>query len=173
MKNLREISASTSKSPICFIFLQQIKLERKRKRTLNQSNKENTEVNKRQSEGQWFPRNRLGRRCLKAALIRTLSKKKKRVFSRYTDGNKVNLSSNQAWTSDRFINVFTSYQTYKQINLIVTACVSLCDHYTRQVDFSLSRPEVQKGSVNISVEEKFKTLLSFIVEPHSPTSIQI
>ena len=33
--------------------------------------------------------------------------------------------------------------------------------------------QVQKGSVNISVEEKFKTLLSFILEPHSSTSIQI
>ena len=129
------------------------------------------------SKGQWFPRNPLGRWCLKSSLIPTLSKKKSvsfaDTFSNGTDGKKVNFSSNQGWTSERFINVFASYQTYKQINLIVTACVSLYDHYTRQVDFSLSRPEVQKGSVNISVEEKLKTLLSFILEPDWPTSIQI
>ena len=50
MNNLREISQSTSKWHICFIFLEQIKLERKENAlTINRKglSEENTEVNNR------------------------------------------------------------------------------------------------------------------------------
>ena len=96
------------------------------------------------------------------------------IRSNGSDAKKVNFSSNQGWTSQIFLNIFTSYQTYKQINLIVTGCVSLCEAlHTAERFFTVDLREVQKGSLNISVEEKLKTLLSFIIEPHSPTFIQI
>ena len=141
--------------------------------------KENTEVNNRNcatSEAQWFPPNLFQTMPHNTSYSNSFKEEKPcllAIYSNGSDAKKVNLSSNQGWTSQRFLNVFTSCQTYKQINLIVTGCVNLCDCCTRQIEFSLSTSEVQKGSVNISVEEKLKTLLFFIIEPNSPTSIQI
>ena len=182
MNNFREISQNTRKWHICLIFRQQIKLERKENSlwiNLKGLSKENTEANNRNcasSEAQWFPPNLFQTMPQNTSHSNCFKEEKPCLLLIHLNGSdakKVNFNSNQGWTSKRFLNVFTSYQTYKQINLIVTACVSLCDHCTRQLDFSLSTSEVQKGSLNISVGEKFKTLFSFIIEPHSPTSIQI
>ena len=182
MKNFREISQSTSKSHICLIFRQQIKLERKENSfwiNLKGLSKENTEVNNRNcasSEGQWFPPNLFQTMPQNTSHSNSFKEEKPcllPIHSNGSDAKKVNFNSNQGWTSKIFLNVLTSYQTYKQINLIVTGCVSLCDHCTRQIDFSLSTSEVQKGSLNILVEEKFKTSFSSIIEPNSTISIQI
>ena len=182
MNNFRETSQSTSKWHICLIFRQQIKLERKENSlwiNLKGLSKENTEVNNRNcasSEAQCFPPNLFQTTPQNTSHSNSFKEEKLCLLpirSNGSDAKKVNFNGNQSRTNKRFLNVFTSYQTYKQINFIVTGCVSLIDHCTQQTDFSLSTSEVQKGSLNISVEGKFKTLLSFIIEPNSPTFIQI
>ena len=179
VNNFREISQSTSKWHICLIFRQQIKLERKENLLwINWKglSTENTEVNNRNcasNEAQWFPPNPFQMMSQNISHLNSFKEENCVLLSILSNGSDVKKVTFNSWTSKRFLNVFTSYQTYKQINLIVTGCVSLCDYCARQTDFSLSIWEIQKGSLNISVEEKFQTLLFFIIEPNSPTSIYV